>query len=53
VLGEEDERALDEGGHGRSLLIVVELDESEARAVVDDRVCEVVADSRARLHPLA
>jgi len=38
VLGEEGERAFDEGGHRRRALVVVELDVGEPRVVVDDRV---------------
>jgi hypothetical protein len=38
VLGEVGECALDEGGHGRCLLVVVELDVGEPGVVVDDHV---------------
>jgi hypothetical protein len=53
LLGEEDERALDEAGDRRCLLVGVELDVGEAGVVVDDRVREVVAEPRLRSHPLA
>ena len=44
VGGEEGEGAFHEAGHGRCLLVVVELDVGEPGAVVDDRVGKVVAD---------
>src|SRR6266536_2403822 len=44
VLSVEGERALEEAGHRRGSLVVVELDEGEPGMVVDDRVREVVAD---------
>ena len=41
----QPERALDEGGDGRGLLVGVQLDVGQAGVVVDDRVSEVVADA--------
>ena len=45
----DGERALDEAGHGRRLLVLVELDVGEPRVVVDDRVRIVVALVSARI----
>jgi hypothetical protein len=50
---EEGERPIDEAGHGRRLLVSVEVDVGEPGVVVDDRVRVVVADPRFRTHPFA
>jgi hypothetical protein len=53
MLGEEGKRPLDEAGHGRRSLVVVELDIRQPRVVVDERVRVVVADSCLGPHPAA
>jgi hypothetical protein len=53
VQGEPVQRTLNERCDCCRLLIVVQLDVGEPRVVIDDRVSEVIADPRARLHPLA
>src|SRR6266511_248006 len=46
VLCEEGQRPVDEAGHGRCFLVLVELDVGEPGVIVDDRVRVVVADPR-------
>src|SRR5436190_7396419 len=53
VAFEEGERPPDEAGDRFGFLVVVELDVGEPRVVVDDRVREVVSDTRFRPHPAA
>ena len=50
---EPGQRALDERRHRRRPLVCVQLDVGEPRVVVDDRVGEVLADSRLGRHPPA
>jgi hypothetical protein len=53
VLCNERERSLDEAGDRRRRLILVQFNVGEPRAVVDDRVRVVVADTRLGPHPAA
>jgi hypothetical protein len=46
VCREEGERPRGEGGDGRGAAVGEQLGVAEPRVVVDDRVCEVVADLR-------
>jgi hypothetical protein len=49
VRGEERKRSLDERGHGRGLLVAVDLGERQAAVVVDHRVTELPAHAGALL----